>query len=277
MNARALLLGLPIFLWSGLVLARDEGKVCAEAAERVQTLKERGKYAEARTELAACLKETCPPFVRDDCRVWTEELNRAQPMVVFSVHDDHGADLINVRVLIDGAVLREKLDGKSVDVDPGEHTIRFESEGFLPVEQKVLVVQNVKSRVMDVVMKAGTLPAASQDPARVTTPAADSSRDYTLPIVLGGVGVLGAGFFAFFEVRGQGQKDDIEKGCGATAARCSDDELSSARTSFRAAGVSLAVGALGITGAAAALWFAPKKSPVSVQTSIGGASLRVRF
>ena len=258
--------------------AHDDAKACADAAERVQSLKEKGHYSAARADLKTCLRDVCPPFIRDDCRLWMEEVTRAQPMVVFSVHDERGADLVDVRVRVDGDLVREKLDGRSVEVDPGEHTFRFEAAGYATIDQKTLVVQNVKNRVIEITMKAAAQAAEPMVAEEPSASPATPGRNYTLPIVLGVVGVAGIGMFTAFELNGQSQLSDIKAGCGASAALCSDEELAPARTSFRLAAVSLGVGLVGLASAGIVLWMPSKKAnAVSVQGAPGGASLRVRF
>ena len=45
--------------------------------------------------------------------------------LVLGARDPKGNDIDGTRVLLDGAVLVDHLDGKPVPVDPGEHTIVF--------------------------------------------------------------------------------------------------------------------------------------------------------
>lgn len=263
-------------LWAANTFAHDDAKACADAAERAQMLKEKGHYTATRAELSTCLREGCPAFIRDDCRAWMEEVTHAQPMVVFSVHDERGGDLVDVRVRVDGATLREKLDGRSVEVDPGEHTFRFEAAGYTPVEQKTLIVQNVKNRVIEITMKQAVADkAAPVDEGGLS--GSSAGKTYTLPIVFGAIGAVGIGMFTAFEINGQSQLSDIKSGCGSNAS-CTDDELSPARTSFRIAAASLGIGVVGLACAGVTLWMPSKRSSnVSVQSALGGASLRVRF
>ena len=48
---------------------------------------------------------------------------------------------------VDGQVVEERLDGKAVPIDPGEHVVRFETAGANPgQEAELLVTQGEKNR-----------------------------------------------------------------------------------------------------------------------------------
>jgi hypothetical protein len=70
---------------------------------------------------------------------------------------------MEVSVALDGRVLGSRLDGRPIDVDPGEHVVRFESPGYAPIEQRVLFREGEKARSLGVTMT----PAARRAPDEI--------------------------------------------------------------------------------------------------------------
>lgn len=62
-----------------------------------------------------------------------------RPTLVLVVQDGQGRDLPSARVRLDGAELRERIDGQAVPVDPGPHRLLFQAEGFNPIETTLVV------------------------------------------------------------------------------------------------------------------------------------------
>jgi hypothetical protein len=115
------------------------------ANEAAQTLRQSGKLDAARQQLRACVAAACPAVLRDDCAQRLDELQRAQPTVVFDVKDAAGHDVATVRVSVDGRLVAERVDGTAMPLDPGEHEVRFDAapaareEGSSPLSGQRLV------------------------------------------------------------------------------------------------------------------------------------------
>src|SRR5206468_567998 len=71
------------------------------------------------------------------------------PSVVLEAKTEAGY-AFDTAVTMDGAVVATKLDGRSIEVDPGVHTFRFTREGASPIEEKVLVHEGDKSLLVSV-------------------------------------------------------------------------------------------------------------------------------
>jgi hypothetical protein len=103
---------------------------CLEAHSRGQDQREAGHLALARDSFAVCSQPSCPQLVQSDCAAFSDELSRLSPTVSFAARDQQANDLPGTQVYIDGALVAERLDdGKSFDVDPGRHAVRFVHEG----------------------------------------------------------------------------------------------------------------------------------------------------
>jgi hypothetical protein len=122
-----------------------EVKVCLDASEQGQKLRDGGAYLRARERFIACAAEQCPGEVRKTCVAWLEDLDKLVPTVVFAA-SVKGHDVTDVRVSVDGNVVAERLDGKPVALDPGERRFRFERPGEPPVDETVVVRAGEKER-----------------------------------------------------------------------------------------------------------------------------------
>jgi hypothetical protein len=157
-------------LAAGADARADSKQECAAAYDKVQSSRDQGKLLEARRQAVTCSAPTCSVYVTKDCSQWLAELDASLPTVVFTVRDPAGADASAVRITVDGTVIAEKLDGKAVPMDPGEHVVRFEMAGAAPLEQKVLIRQGERNRTLVAAFKAGSSPDPA--PAGGPTPGA---------------------------------------------------------------------------------------------------------
>lgn len=199
--ASAAALGLALGLLVAPRHARADVKSCVAAHEKGQQARASGRLRDAREQFLVCAADGCPGAVRTDCSKWADDLANRLPSVVLGAKDRSGRDLFDVRVLIDGNPLADKLDGKSIVVDPGAHSFRFETSGMPAVTQKVLVKEGDRARSIDAVFEGGAEPKPPVTKptegagAKATVDAGTEKRGAgVLPWVLvgvGGVGVVG--------------------------------------------------------------------------------------
>ena len=202
MLGRKLLAG-GLVLGALLFVARSASadvQACLAASEKGQRARSAGKLREAREYFLVCGAEGCPKLVRQDCAQWNSELAQTLPTVVFGARDKDGRDLFDVSVSMDGEVLVTKLDGKSVTVDPGKHTFRFEAAGQPPVEEVALIKEGERARVLNVTFGGGSGPGA-QGPTpsdqRGTSPAGGHTPYPWIVVGLGAVGVAAGAVVLF--------------------------------------------------------------------------------
>jgi hypothetical protein len=236
---------------------------CVQAAEEAQAKRSDHKLVEARRRFLACAQASCPSIVRSDCTMWLSDIERLLPSVVVSAKDAQGAELIDVRVLVDGELLTDRLDGIAQSVNPGIRLFRFERAGVAPVEQQVVIREGERGRRLSVVLAA---PAAPRPPP---LPAPKAAPYPPLPTyVFGGIGLAAMGSFAYFGLTGRSNANDLANGCGKDKS-CTEDEVSPVRTQLLIADVSLGVGLVAI---GTAVYFliaeAPAKKKPSVQTEL---------
>lgn len=146
-------------------LTKDQ---CIDANTQAQTLRRDGKLAAARAELQKCGDPSCPAMLRDDCSRRTDELEKSQPTVLFDAKDGVGHDLVAVKVTIDGQPFADRLEGKSLKVDPGPHVFSFAAEGQPPLTQTFVIKEGEKERRERIVF--GSPPTSTAVPAPVPAP-----------------------------------------------------------------------------------------------------------
>lgn len=216
-------------------------EVCLDAYTRSQPLRRDGKLSEARKALLVCARDPCPKQLQPDCVGWLDEVEKAMPSVVLGAKDADGKDLTQVRVFVDDQPFARSLDGRSVELDPGDHVLRFEHEGRR-VEQTVVVKEGDKQRRVNVTFPSRK-EATSPKPARRAEPS--SSGAPPLAWALGGLGIVALGSFAYFGVTGVSERSDLD----SCKPNCPSDDVRSVDRKFWIANISLAVAAVSLGGA----------------------------
>jgi hypothetical protein len=291
-EARALLTTATLFglLTAGTAAHADSKQECAAAYEKTQALRETGQLRDARLQAIACSAPTCSAYVTRDCLQWLTEIDGILPTVVFTADDGAGADIVAVRVTVDGQTAAAKLDGKAVSLDPGEHVVRFEMAGAPAIEQKVLIRQGEKNRRLAASFKKAppltppaqpptappvkpTVAAASEAPF-VPEPAPRRGGVPTWAWIAGGAGVAALGVSAGFGASALGAQSKLVTACGGNPALCPKSTqavtvpLADQRTLDRNVFLGLAAaGVVGIGAAILGIATAPPKAS-SPQTSL---------
>jgi hypothetical protein len=120
--------------------------------------------------------------------------------------------------MMDGESLVTKLDGKSVAVDPGKHTFRFETSGLPALTEVVLIKEGERARVVNVTFDSGGPKAkpSNTSPPPITTQEAPPQGHSALPWVVVGVGgaLVVAGAFLYLT------SPSRPANCDATAHAC---------------------------------------------------------
>lgn len=182
-------------------------EACLDAHSRGQDAKDSGKISLARKLFLQCAQTMCPALVQGDCARFADDLNRMQPSLSFVARDAAGADLPDTTVYVDDMLIVTRLDdGKSHDVDPGKHSVKFQHAGKEKVVT-IVVGTGEKGRIVTANFDGG-LPAVSSsgEPMRSAAPAAPKVTHPFGSKVLIGVGAAmiaggaGLGVFGLFDM-----------------------------------------------------------------------------
>lgn len=237
-------------LGAGHAAAEDKKKACAQAYEQAQELRKGRKLQQAAEQLSICSQKECPFFVRKQCTQWDKDVKAAIPSVVFDVRDAvTGEALSGARVLLNGKVLKDPIDQGEVEVDPGDHLLRYELPGAEPIEQTISVAEGERAKKISVLFDR----SASQNAKKQALPPPEGGPP-VLSFVFGGLGIAGLGLFTTFAVLGLSERNELRDTC---APACSEDQVNSVKTKFLVADISLGVGIASLSAAAFFLITAP--------------------
>jgi hypothetical protein len=240
---------------------------CPTASEEGQRLRDKNRYLEAREMFRACSAQQCPKVVRSDCAKALAQLEESQPSIVIAAQDTNGHDLDGVRVQIDGRTVASRLDGSPIAVDPGEHSFDFASDGYPAIAQKLVIRVSEKNRLLRITFQAPVKepPRETQapKPQNPKPPEGGGGGAPVLAYILGGVGVLGLGSFAYFGLTSKKDLTDLRSSC---APYCEQGQLDDVKTKMLIADVSLGVGIVAL-GAATVLFLTHSSSPSAREVS----------
>jgi hypothetical protein len=144
---------------------------CIDADTSAQSLRRDGKFTAARDQLQICMSADCPALVRNDCTERFNELDHAQPTMVFDVTDGAGRDLTAIEIKVDGVRLVDHLDGTALPVDPGPHAFTFVAADQPPIERTFVLREGEKGR-HEAVAFATTPPSPASAGAAAPSPEA---------------------------------------------------------------------------------------------------------
>jgi hypothetical protein len=188
---------------------------------------------------------------------------------VFGAKDNKG-DLADVKVMMDGVSVQDRLDGKPVLVDSGEHTFKFETKDGQVQEQKVVLRAAEKARPIIVTFGAaatsGTTSGNNGTSGNGDQGGGGSSL--VLPIALGVVAVGGLTSFAVFGLIGKSDVDDLQK----CKPGCNPDDVDKARTKLIIADISLGIGV--VAAAVSAYLFITHKPSADATVKTGAHNHR---
>lgn len=240
---------------------------CAVAYEQGQRLRKDGRFLAARAQLALCSDNACPAVLRGDCTRWLTEVDLSIPTVVLTARDASGADLSDVRVELDGKLLTTHLDGKPIQVDPGEHGFRF-----VTTQRTIAKEVTLEAGDKDVRIDVRFGSRSEAEPVSETRGGIP-----TASWVLAGVGVVGLAGFGYFALDGRAKRDDLD----ACKPSCDPDDVDQARRSFLIGDVFLAVGISALAGATIVYATSPRERSTGLRVSpalgLGRAGVVGRF
>jgi hypothetical protein len=279
---------------------------CIDANEAAQSARKAEKLHDARANLLICVAASCPGLVRDDCAQRLEEVERAQPTIVFEARSAAGHDIVAVIITVDGRPFTSKLDGSALPIDPGEHVVTFEAGDFPPMTQRYVLHEGEKGRRERVVFGAPPQPAPSQTGAPSAPPASAAPTGETVPvtrspspfqgqrltgIILGAAGLVTVTIGAILGTNASSSWSSARAECGSPTscpnynqAVADHDSATSAATLST---IGFLTGAALLAGGAALYFTAPTESPNRITTGVrvaptmsqagGGMTLVGRF
>jgi hypothetical protein len=254
------------------------GSTCSETYIRAQTLRNERKLLEAREALRTCAQASCKDFIVKDCALWLDQVQTSLPTIVPIATDAGGNDLAGVKLSMDGKTLVEKVEGRSVEVNPGTHTFTFEAPDGTKAEKQAIVSEGEKGKRIVATLGNAAPPAggalALEKGTNPELSAAPSSWR-TVGLVTAGAGVLGAGMGAVFGVMALNGKSDA--GCDANSMCPNSDAATTLRDAKSAGNLSTIffVGGGVLTAGGIALFALAPTGTVRATPNVGSKSVSV--
>jgi hypothetical protein len=207
---------------------------CLARYEEAQVARRERRLLASRAALRVCSGASCPSAVRADCVDWLDQVSHSLPSVVVTARA-RGADVLAVRVYIDGKLAAERLTGFALEIDPGLHRFRFESPPWPAIERDVLASEGVKDRHIDVEFAPPlpTVPLVAH--AEAPKPFRLERSDY----VFGGIALAGFAALAYFGGTGLYDAHHYETTCHSY---CNPSDIDAVRTKLIIADIGMAVG-----------------------------------
>jgi hypothetical protein len=234
--------------------AEDKPAQCLAAYEDAQVLRRQGDLVSSARQLLACGGPACPVRMQRDCQRWWDEVQRSLPTVVFRVRGPNGEALANATIAIDGAPARP-VDGRAVQMNPGQHEIVFAHPGYAPLRTPVFITEGEKLEPHDIALAALDRDGSAAPGRPLLAPAisdeAPSSRvlpqrrNWTGPIAAGAIAALGGVGLAYFGASARGGEDALER----CTPDCGQGTIDGVKRDYLWANVSLGVGVAALLGA----------------------------
>lgn len=240
-------------------LAAPRTDACLDAYESFQKLRDAGDLVGAKRALGVCGAGACPLAVQRECVDSLGALEPRIPTVVVVARDASKRDVADVTVFLDDKPWRTRLDGREVELNPGPHRFRFESEGRPPAVETFVVNEREKGRFLEVQLPPLAIRAAT--PAKHDAPVATASAPVpALVYVLGGASAVALGASIVFGVAG------LSARAAANDCRpsCSGMQVDDVNKRFLAADISLGVA---IVALAATTWIYLSRPTVAPQSA----------
>ncbi len=137
----------------------DTVKECDSTYRTAIDLQKKLKLRAAKTQWILCASESCPNLFRSECTKRFDELDRRLPTAVFLVVDEHGNDVSDVKVAMDGELLTEHLDGRALALDPGRHIFSLDAPSHPTIQKSLIVSEGVKERQVRVALESTKTPS----------------------------------------------------------------------------------------------------------------------
>lgn len=246
---------------------------CVRSYESAQLARRDERLLDARRELRLCGGETCPAVLRRDCVEWLGQTETGIPTLVLEAKTDGGA-VFDVAASIDGRRVTTALDGRPIEVDPGLHRVTFERAGLPPIEQRIILREGEKNRLL---VATWTTPKGPS-----SLPLLERVDRFERPVppgvyVSSGIALLGFVDFAIAAALGESLNNQLAaSGCAPFCSRGQTDAL---RTRYIVADIGLGIGVAELATAVVLFVTRPERrvvAPAAIGIPSGSFRLEMR-
>jgi hypothetical protein len=226
----------------------DDKTACINADTQGQELRLKGHWRDAEALFQACLRlPQCPAAVAQDCTTRLDDVRSAMPTLLVAAQQPDGSDTVDARLVIDGQVVARSLRATAIEVDPGEHVVTVEHDGWIAQEQQLVVREREKDRRL-------AFQFAFPSPQAMSPP--ESTREHehggidVLGVTLTATGGIAVAVGATFAIIGLAKRSSLLASCGDTET-CSSSDVSAVNRDYWIGGI---VGGVGLVALGFGIW-----------------------
>ncbi len=237
----------------------DPGDACVSSYEGAQAARKSGELVRSKAELRLCLG-ACPAALAGDCKNWLDEIGGQLTELSVRVIGPESRPLVGARVFVDGV---ERRAGAPIELDPGRHELRAESDGYAPRTEAIALAPGARASRVITLDRAGTAPAREPNLAG--------------PIALGTGGLVALTVAAALAIAGHVDVSAMRSSC---APRCAPDRVDMVENLWTAGGIVAGAGGAALVGAT--IWLGltlspPAAAPAPGRTGLWGIGLGGTF
>lgn len=227
--------------------ATADPAACSAAYESGQRLLTTARLLDAASQFRYCGSPACPAIMHSECLRFLDRVEATTPSIVVRVRPE-----VSVPV---GLVLDEgherPLDGRAIALDPGHHELRLRASGYAVRQQRFLVAEGEKLKMLEVRLEPLPEPEPGQGASETASAAAPQSRTPSVVpwVVTAAIASAGAAGFVHWGLRGRSGETALER-CSPD---CPDSQVADVKRDYLLSNVSLAVGVGGLI--AMGVWY----------------------
>ena len=233
---------------TGVAHAQDKN-ACIDADTQGQELRLKGHWRDAEVLFQTCLRLQCPAAVAQDCTARYDDVRSSMPTLLVAAQQPDGTDTVDARLVIDGQVVAPSLSATAFEVDPGEHLVTIQHDGWLAPEERVVVREREKDRRLAFQFAVPSSQALSSREAAGTEQRRGGVDALGLALAVSGGVAVAVG--ASFAVAGLAKRSSLLADSCSTSKTCSPGDVSTVNRDYWVAGV---VGGVGLVALGIGIW-----------------------
>jgi len=233
---------------AGVAQAQDKN-ACIDADTQGQELRLKGHWREAEVLFQTCLRLQCPAAVAQDCSARYDDVRSSMPTLLVAAQQPDGTDTVDARLVIDGQVVSPSLSATAIELDPGEHLVTIQHDGWIAPEQRVVFREREKDRRLAFQFAVPSSPALSSREVGETEQRRGGVD--TLGVTLTVSGGIAVAVGATFAVAGLAKRSSLLADSCSTSKTCSPDDVSTINRDYWVSGI---VGGVGLVALGLGIW-----------------------
>jgi hypothetical protein len=227
----------------------EDKNACIDADTQGQELRLKGHWCDAEILFQTCLRLQCPAAVAQDCIARYDDVRSSMPTLLVAAQQPDGTDTVDARLVIDGQVVSSSLSATAFEVDPGEHLVTIQHDGWIAPEQRVVVREREKDRRLSFQFAVPSSQAMSSQDESGAEQRRGGIDALGLTLTVSGAVAVAVG--ATFTVVGLAKRSSLYADSCAANETCSPSDVSAVNRDYWIGGI---VGGVGLVALGLGIW-----------------------